>query len=141
MLDFTSSKPSWRFQKIDSLSDVLDEIEFMSEDNITYCMFKDGIYAFGADESKTFTFVLALDPSTGKWERLEDYPGAALSSASAYVHDGKVYLLFGKDGTAPDNKGVFTFDGKAWTKVTSKNRTVKAAKLKKKAVTVKIKVQ
>ncbi len=78
VLDFTSSKPSWRFQKIDPLSD---------------------------------------------------------------VHDGKVYLLFGKDGTAPDNKDVFTFDGKAWTKVTSKNRTVKAAKLKKKTVKVKIKVK
>ena len=116
VLDFTSSKPSWRFQKIDPISDMLDEIGFMSEDNITYCMFKGRIYAFGADESKTSTFVLALDPSTGKWERLEDYPDAALSSASAYVHDGKVYLLFGKDGTAPDNKGVFTFDGKAWTK-------------------------
>ncbi|MBR2547096.1 MAG: S8 family serine peptidase [Eubacterium sp.] len=122
-MDFTADKPAWQFKKISPLADSLEEYSEVREDKIAFCMLKDKIYAFGAaveagegDDERSFTFAFAFDPKTGEWNRLDDLPDASLSSASAFVKDDKIYLMFGSDADTVVNKNVYTFDGKAWVK-------------------------
>ena len=141
-LDYTSAKPKWIFREIESLSAQEGELKLTETDKITYCLMGGKIYCFGpkpaydseeddleeeepdkmAADEKTAdkndaAFVAAIDVGTGKWEKLDDFTEAVLSRNHAYVKDGKMYVMFGKDREGNHSNAVWCFDGKTWTRL------------------------
>ena len=122
-LDYTSKSPAWTFKEIQPVEDTLDGIDGVSERTITYCIMDGKIYCFGTTsdteeeitDDNNFTFACALDVKSGKWERKEDLENVALKEVSAYISNGKIWIMFGADGTDA-SRSVYTFDGSAWKK-------------------------
>ena len=124
-LDYTAKAPKWTFTEITSVEEAFSDLETVNTQRLTFCIMDGKIYCFGSivgkddeiTDENNFTFVYALDISSGKWERKNDLKGIPLSETDAYRNQGKIWLMFGIKANTP-SYSVYGFDGENWNKVT-----------------------
>ena len=126
VLNYTAKSPKWQFIETESFEDIFSGIEGVEPSYLTFCALKGKIYCFGARDFERIydaadydsaTFAFACDVKTGQWKQEASFPEYSLNRTSAYVNNGKIYLLFGFDSDRVQNNSVYCFDGSTLKKL------------------------